>query len=85
VKNEYTLWAVATVGWRGVQARIRATMGPVNRCLAMLGTLLMCIVPVWAQVGTVHVSVTGPDGSGISQATVSTKGLLGSNRGHCLH
>jgi hypothetical protein len=48
-------------------------MGQVNRCLAMLGTLLMCIVPVWAQVGTVHVSVTGPDGSAISQATVSQK------------
>ncbi len=57
--------------------RIRVRIGSVNRCLAILGTPLMCIVPLCAQVGTVHVRVIGPDGSGISQATVSLRDSWG--------
>jgi hypothetical protein len=48
-------------------------MSPVNRRVAIPGTLLMSIAPLWAQVGTVRVRVTSPDGSSIPKATVSLR------------
>jgi hypothetical protein len=45
--------------------------------VALLGALLPFIAPLWSQVGTVHIRVTDPDGSGIPGATVSQKDAWG--------
>jgi len=43
----------------------------------LVGALLLCIAPLWAQLGTVHVRVTRPDGSAIPHATVTLRDRWG--------